>query len=182
MKGPREPISRTNVRHSMSEPLVRWAFPLLAQVSPGAAAGLADRLFFTAPRRRRSVPIDAFLATGCPGEVRVQGTRVRTWSWGTGPAVMLVHGWGGVGGQFRAFVPALVDRGFSAVAFDAPGHGRSGGRLSSIVDMARALSAVAAKTPRVHAVIAHSLGGAATALALRDGLAAKRTVLVGAPA
>jgi pimeloyl-ACP methyl ester carboxylesterase len=114
--------------------------------------------------------------------VKVEHTLVRIWRWGAGPVVLLAHGWGGVGGQLRAFVPPLVERGFSVVVFDAPGHGRSGGRRSSLVDFARALRAVAEAAGRVHAVIAHSLGGAATALALRDGLKARRTVLVAAPA
>jgi len=176
------PQERTNVRYSVSERLVRAAFPLLGHVAPNAAARLADRLFFTPPGRRRSPQVEACLATACPGEVRAGSARIPTWSWGTGPTVVLVHGWGGVGGQLRAFVPALLERGFSAVAFDAPGHGRSGGRSSSLVEIARALRAVADSRTRVHAVIAHSLGGAATALALREGLRLKRTVLVAAPA
>src|SRR5262249_36287854 len=76
----------------------------------------------------------------------------------------------------------LLDRGFSVVAFDAPGHGRSGSGRSSLVHFARALRAVADAAGRVQAVIAHSLGGAATALALRDGLSVRSVVLVGAPA
>jgi pimeloyl-ACP methyl ester carboxylesterase len=173
---------RTNVRYSPGERALRAAFPPLAQLAPELAASLADRLFFTPPRHRRSPRIDNFLATGCRADVRVAETVVATWRWGAGPAVLLVHGWGGVGGQLRAFTQPLLDRGFSVVAFDAPGHGRSGGRRSSLVDFARALGAVADSVGRVHAVIAHSLGGAATAFALRDGLAARRTVLVGAPA
>lgn len=173
---------RTNVRYPIAEQVARAAFPRLGRMAPELAAGLADRLFFTPPRHRRSPRIDSFLATGCSSDVRVKGARVRTWRWGAGPVVILAHGWGGVGGQLRAFVPPLVERGFSVVAFDAPGHGRSDGRRSSLVDIAHALRTVADAAGRVHAVIAHSLGGAATALALRDGLKARRAVLVAAPA
>jgi pimeloyl-ACP methyl ester carboxylesterase len=173
---------RTNDRYSAPERLARATFPPLGRIAPGVAAGLADRLFFTPPPRRRSPAIDAFLATGCRTDVRTADAALATWRFGAGPAVLLVHGWGGVGGQLRAFVPPLLDRGFSAVVFDAPGHGRSGGRRSSLVDFARALRAVADAAGQVHAVIAHSLGGAATALALRDGLTARRAVMVGAPA
>lgn len=172
----------TNVRYSITERLTRSLFPPLARVAPGLAAGLADRLFFTPPRTRRSPRVDSFLATGCRRDVRMRDTVVATWRWGVGPTVLLTHGWGGVGGQLRSFVQPLVDRGFSVVAFDAPGHGRSGGRRSSLVHFARALRAVADSVGHVHAVIAHSLGGAATALALRDGLPARRAVFVGAPA
>ena len=67
------------------------------------------------------------------------GQRVAGWSWGDGPAVYLVHGWAGVGGQLAAFVPPLLAGGFRVVTFDAPGHGASAGRRSSIIHFADAL-------------------------------------------
>jgi pimeloyl-ACP methyl ester carboxylesterase len=73
-------------------------------------------------------------------------------------------------------------RGFSVVAMDAPGHGLSGRGLSSAPQFARALRAVAEVTGGLHGVVAHSLGAAATALALRDGLRAARVVFLGAAA
>jgi pimeloyl-ACP methyl ester carboxylesterase len=173
---------RTNVRYPMTVRLVRAVSPLLARLAPGLMAAVAERLFFTPPRPRPSAGVEAFLATGCRRNVRVGDTVVATWRWGAGPRVVLTHGWGGVGAQLRSFVPPLVERGFSVVIFDAPGHGRSGGGRSSLVHFARALRAVADSAGHVHAVIAHSLGGAATALALRDGLAARRAVFVAAPA
>jgi len=179
---PDGPQARTNVRYLMGERVARAGFALLGRSAPGLAAWLADRLFFTPPPRRRSRRIEAFLATGRRREVNVGGAALATWRWGAGPVVLLAHGWGGVGGQLSSFVEPLVARGFSVVAFDAPGHGRSGGRRSSLVEFARALRGVADAAGAVHAVIAHSLGGAATALALRDGLSARRAVFVAAPA
>jgi pimeloyl-ACP methyl ester carboxylesterase len=63
--------------------------------------------------------------------------------------------------------------------FDAPGHGRSGWGRSSAVDFARALRAVASEVGPVRGVVAHSLGAAAAALALRDGLRVERVALLG---
>jgi pimeloyl-ACP methyl ester carboxylesterase len=68
------------------------------------------------------------------------------------------------------------------VTFDGPGHGRSPGRRSSLVEMGAAvLDAVRALGP-VHGVIAHSAGAAATTLALRDGAPIERLVYVAPPA
>jgi pimeloyl-ACP methyl ester carboxylesterase len=97
--------------------------------------------------------------------------------------VYLVHGWGGSAAQLGAFVEPLVAAGLRVVAFDAPSHGASppgpsGRRSSTIVEFAAALRAVAAVHGPAHAVVAHSLGSAATAVALRDGLAADRAVLL----
>jgi pimeloyl-ACP methyl ester carboxylesterase len=158
---------------------VRPAFAVLARVAPGLAARWALDLFFTPRGRRHSRRGQAFLASGRRFDVRVEGRRVAGWSWGRGPNVYLVHGWAGVGGQMAAFGPPLVANGFRVVAFDAPGHGASEGRRSSIVHFGRALRAIAAQEGEAHAVIAHSLGAAATAHALTEGLRVSRAVFVG---
>jgi pimeloyl-ACP methyl ester carboxylesterase len=93
--------------------------------------------------------------------------------------VYLVHGWGGRSEQLANFVRPLVAGGFRVVAFDAPAHGRSAGRLSSGPQFGRALAAVASRCGRPHAVVAHSLGAAATVFACREGLRPDRLVFVG---
>ena len=106
---------------------------------------------------------------------------LHAWSWGSGPVVLLVHGWGGLGGQLRAFVEPLTRRGYRVVTFDAPGHGRSGGRYASVVHFADAIARVSAAVGTPAAVIAHSLGAAATAVAVRNGLRPDRVVFIGPP-
>ena len=171
------PSKSTIVRLKMSP--VRTAFAVLGRAAPGLAAAWATDLFFTPRGRRGSRRIKAFLSGGRPCDVSVDGHRVAAWSWGQGPGVYLVHGWAGVGGQLAAFVPPLVAGGFRVVTFDAPGHGASEGRRSSIVHFARALHALVAKEGRAHGVIAHSLGAAAVARALTQGLELERAMFVG---
>jgi pimeloyl-ACP methyl ester carboxylesterase len=168
----------TNVR--FVERFLRGLFTLLGRVAPGLAAAAAERLFFTPPRPRRSRG-EATMRTAERLDVRVDGRRLAAWRWGRGPAILLLHGWGGRAAQLTSFVRPLVRRGFSVVTFDAPGHGRSGRGLSSAPQFARALRAVADATGGLHGVVAHSLGSAATALALRDGLRVGRAVFL-APA
>jgi pimeloyl-ACP methyl ester carboxylesterase len=158
---------------------VRAAFTILGRLAPGFAAAWALDLFFTPRGRRGSARINAFLAAGRRFDVSVRGRRVAAWSWGDGPPVYLVHGWAGVGGQLAAFGPPLLANGFRVVAFDAPGHGVSAGRRSSIVHFADALHEVVAKQGQAHAVIAHSLGAAAAVRALSLGLQVQRAVFVG---
>ncbi len=64
------------------------------------------------------------------------------------------------------------------VTFDAPGHGASSGRLSSGPEFARAALAVATAVGPVSAVVGHSLGGFASALAIERGLGARRAVFI----
>jgi pimeloyl-ACP methyl ester carboxylesterase len=97
-----------------------------------------------------------------------------------GPVVALVHGWGSRAARLAVHVRALLERGFGVVAFDAPGHGESDGTLGSGVQAARALQAVAADRP-IYGVLAHSLGAAATMIALREGLPLSRAVFISPP-
>jgi pimeloyl-ACP methyl ester carboxylesterase len=167
----------TNVRLSGA----RVGLAALSRVAPERAAAAAERLFFTPPRPRRSRG-EAVLESGRRFEVRGEEGPVAVWQWGHGPAVVLLHGWGGRAAQLSSFVAPLRGRGFSVVAFDAPGHGRSGRGLSSAPQFARALLAVADAVGGAHAVVAHSLGAAAAALAMRDGLEPRRVVFLAPPA
>jgi pimeloyl-ACP methyl ester carboxylesterase len=157
---------------------LRGLFSLLDRVSPWTGAWLGDRLFFTPPSPRRSEG-ERLLGLARRFSVRSGGRRIAAWRWGSGPAVVMLHGWGGRGAQWTSFVAPLVHHGFSVVAFDAPGHGASGRGLSSAVDFARALRTVVERSGGAHAIVAHSLGASAVALALRQGLLCRRVVFVG---
>lgn len=172
----------TNVR-SDTPWLVRSSLRTLSAVAPPVAAAVAEQLFFTPPRHAAPAHEREALRGARMALVRTDDGDVATWTWGHGPAVLLLHGWGGRASQLAPFAPALVARGLSVVAIDAPGHGASSGRLSSVPEFARALRVVAEACPSpLRAVIAHSFGGPATNLALRDGLPADRVAYVGAPA
>ena len=174
-------LKSTNDRSSVPHALLRGALRLLSRTSPALAAEAASRLFLRVPRvPRPRGEAAAFLASGEDFRVAFEGTSLAAWSWGRGPAVLLVHGWGGRGAQMRAFVPALVAAGYRAVLFDGPAHGASAGRSTSLPAFARAITAVAHAVD-ARAVIAHSMGGASTLLALARGLSLARVVVLGAP-
>jgi pimeloyl-ACP methyl ester carboxylesterase len=106
---------------------------------------------------------------------------IALWHWGSGPRVLLAHGWGSHAGRLTPFIGGLIDAGFGVSAFDAPGHGASPGRFASLPDFVDALALVARVVSPV-AFIGHSLGAAACALALRAGVAGRAAVLVSPPA
>jgi pimeloyl-ACP methyl ester carboxylesterase len=171
----------TTVRFFSPSLPVRRAFTALDRTAPALAARWAERIWFTLPHSPPG-PVPA-PATGDPFTVDVDGGRVVGQVWGEGRPVYLLHGWAGHSGQLAPFAAPLVDRGFRVVAFDAPSHGRSGPgrfgpRSSSIPEFAAALTAVVAAHGPAHALIAHSLGGTAAAVAVRDGLRAGRIALL----
>jgi pimeloyl-ACP methyl ester carboxylesterase len=123
----------------------------------------------------------AVLETGHRFTLEACGYELAAWSWGDGPTVLLHHGWNGGAAHMTAFVKPLVDAGFSVVTYDAPAHGSSPGRITSAPEMARILREVAYRLVGLHAVVAHSIGGAATLIAIRNGLKLDRAVLVAPP-
>ncbi|MBA3781373.1 MAG: alpha/beta fold hydrolase [Nocardioides sp.] len=161
--------------------LLRSAFRTAEVIAPGWGARAATSLWFSPPPSPRATPLppggESFEVTWLGGVVR------GTW-WGSGPVVYLMHGWGGRGDQFAAFVEPLVAAGLRVVLFDAPSHGKSdpgasGRRRTHGVEFGRALDDVAARFGPARAVVAHSMGGVPTLLAMRDGwLGAERLVFV----
>ena len=101
--------------------------------------------------------------------------------WGSGPAILLMHGWEGRPTQFAELVKALVNAGYGVVALDAPAHGRSPGREANVVLFARALLEAASELPPLKAVIGHSMGGASALLATQLGLRTEALVSIAAP-
>jgi Alpha/beta hydrolase family len=159
---------------------VRAGMGALQVVAPALAERVAERLFMTPPRHPQPPWERAALRGAEPFALEAGGTIVRGHRMGAGPAVLLVHGWGGRGAQLAAFAPPLVAAGCSVVIFDGPGHGESGGRTTNLARLAAVVDAVARRFGG-RAAVGHSFGGAALALALHRGLALDAAVLVGAP-
>jgi pimeloyl-ACP methyl ester carboxylesterase len=159
-------------------PLVR----LLTALSPALASRLAERLFFTPLRHRPPSREGDILRTAQREWLEFRGKRVAAWRWGSGPTVLLAHGWSGRGGQLAAFVEPLVATGFSVLTWDAPGHGQSDGERTNLLELVALIDLFARREGRVHAVVGHSLGGDAAVLARALGTPVERVVLIGAAA
>lgn len=172
----------TNDRFPFIPRAARLAFRAANAVSPDIAAEVARNIFFHPPRTPILADQLRVLRQAQPGHLDLRGSRIRFYTWGQGPAVLLLHGWGGHSGQMTEFVAPLVKAGYRAVAVDARGHGRSSGRLSSLVHFADTIQAAALAAGPFHAVIAHSMGAAAVTRALKHGLTTNRVVLIAAPA
>jgi pimeloyl-ACP methyl ester carboxylesterase len=161
---------------------LRRSFRHLGRISPSFSARLAEHLFRTPPRTPLLKREERSLALARRSTTPFPDAPLPTWTWGKGPAVLLVHGWGGHAGRLTAFVEPLTRAGFSVVAFDAPGHGSARGRHSSLPEFVDAIQAVARAHGPFEAVVGHSLGAAACALALRAGLEVGSLVLLAPPA
>lgn len=158
-----------------------YALRALTVVAPWLAGRFALTLFCTpvsTAAANRKAELRAAEVFDSAEELTVVSGRRRlaAYSWGTGPAVLLVHGWAGRATQFRSMVPPLTEAGFRAVAIDLPAHGRSPGRMSNGFEFAEAIEALSEHVGGADAVIAHSLGALSTSIALARGLPVRRVV------
>lgn len=171
------PRSIVQLNKSTTVRILQRGMRALDAVSPETAQRLAFD-WFGKPRRR---PEEPFIA-GHRFSIPEDGPELAVWDWGEGRTVLLVHGWNGNAAQLSGFVPLLVRSGYYVAAPDLPAHGYSAGTRSNVRAMADALLRLGRRVGPVHAVIAHSLGAAATVIAMAEGLGAERAVLIAPPA
>ena len=168
-------IGRTLVMGSL-----RAGFAAANALSPELAAAGARRLFMST--RRHPVPARerAWLQDAERVDLPGDPGPLAAWLWGRegAPMVALLHGWEGRGSQLGAFAAPLAAAGFRVVAVDAPGHGDSPGRSSSLVAIAGALRRIGERFGPLAGVIAHSAGTVGAVHSISHGLAVDRLVCV----
>lgn len=166
-------IVRSSMRpHAARRPPWVAALSLLDRAWPRAAARLSFDLFlrprrFPRPARELEALASArtlLVPTDRTGHAAAHP--LRAWTWGdAGPTVLLVHGWQGRGAQLAPFVPALLAAGYRVATFDAPAHGDTPGATSSLFAFRDAILAAHDALGPFHALVSHSMGGAAAILA-----------------
>ncbi|MFD7977245.1 alpha/beta hydrolase [Streptomyces sp. NPDC059071] len=158
--------------------LVRATLNTAAYIAPALAGRAVFHLFVRpAGRARVKTAEEPLMAAARVGRIRVGEKEAVTYAWGDGRRpVLLVHGWSSRASRLAAFAEALLDRGYSPVAFDAPGHGDAPGRAGNIVEYRAIIRQLHALHGDFDAVVAHSFGVSAALFALRDGVRAGRFV------
>ncbi len=155
---------------------------LASTLAPGLAARVICRLFVTAQRYKMPARETAWMQDARSQTLTIaDGRRIRLYHWGTGPRVLLVHGMSAQASQMAVYAHPLVQAGWSVTAFDAPGHGASDGKTAALPDIARVQMQVMDHLGPLAGVIAHSVGSAATSLALLSGAQAGRIVYLAPP-
>lgn len=150
------------------------SLPLLERIAPQLTTEFVWRAWRT-PRKPRAVSPGAEPVMELARESRegIAGHQIALYRWGSGPRVtLLVHGWEGRASDFAPIVRELRSRERTIIALDAPGHGKSSGRRTNVIDYGAVLADLASRYGRFEAVISHSLGTPAAAAATHRGLAA----------
>lgn len=90
------------------------------------------------------------------------GAKNPAWSWGEGPPVIVVHGWGGRAAQLAPLAQFVSSLGFRAIAIEISGHGAAPGVRLSWRNFLRDIRASTALCEGpVYGFVGHSAGALA---------------------
>ena len=94
--------------------------------------------------------------------------------------ILLVHGWSGRGTQLVKIADALLQNNYKTISFDAPGHGKSPGNRTIMLDFIEIILELEKIYGKFEASIGHSLGGISLLNAARLGFGTKKIITIGA--
>ena len=144
----------------------------LALLSPKKAAEASFQLFctpYSGKPKRKAPPIFHHAEKL---KLEIEGLQVRGWHWKAdhpiGKTILIAHGFDSCAYKFDRYVAPLKREGFNVVAFDAPGHGTSDGKILNARIYRDMILKIHRELFPLNGIMAHSLGGLATSLAVEQ--------------
>jgi pimeloyl-ACP methyl ester carboxylesterase len=148
---------------------IRTKFSILSSISKKKAAEKAFQLFCTPQHRNRKKLPKIFEQAEklrfTFKEFTIQGYR---WNSDSDYKVMILHGFESSVVNFDRYIRPLIKKGYCVLAFDAPAHGRSSGRMINVLLYVEFINFLNDKFGPIKNFLAHSLGGLAISLTLES--------------
>src|SRR5258708_36602147 len=149
-----------------------WFLSNLGRPFPGLTARLFLHLYGTPPRRKFTGSQLASRVSAKPGRKAFTKysfdpglLQIHTYTWGgPGKKVLLMHGWAGTGLGFQTLVEALTRDGFEVVSYDAPAHGESEGKWTTLVQWMQPVDKLLRQKGALYAIFGQRLGDLGAAL------------------
>lgn len=152
------------------------------RVKPLAACQLTMGVLSLSSRGKLKATDKAFYRSGEFQVYECDNYRFHTYTYGQGPAVLLLHGWCSKGARWKTYVQRLVEAGYQAVVMDAPSHGSSPGRFLTVPGYIACVGKVLQSRNQWHGLVSHSMGSLAGVIAAsevaREQVAGARFVLM----
>jgi pimeloyl-ACP methyl ester carboxylesterase len=147
-------------------------FKALGSLSPRKAAESAFTLFCTPYNRKKKYERPAIFHKAQIVQFEAEGFALTGFIFKNpkpnGKRILICHGFDSCSYKFDKYVSGLLHEGFEVAAFDAPGHGLSKGNTINALLYSRCIKAFVAQFGKVDDIMAHSLGGLATVLAVEQ--------------
>ncbi len=180
-----KPVIPKRQRAPLNFRLIQLGFKTVGSLFPDKAAAFAFKLFTTPRTNAKHKASDSVLESARIFEFMYGKYLLKGYEWGSGDkTILLVHGWRSRGTALRYFVPGLIKKGYRVVTFDAPAHGNSPGKQTTLPQFSQSIKAIINHVGGVEGIITHSFGGASTVFTLKDAeneISIKKLVLIAAP-
>jgi pimeloyl-ACP methyl ester carboxylesterase len=131
----------------------------LAQVLPKKAARIGFNLFCYPFRVPVNAKQRAFLDTADQSTFDYNGMKIQAYQWGKGSKnILLIHGWQSHTYRWKKYIDSLNKDDYTVHAFDAPGHGLSGGKFLSVPLYSEIIESYMKRMGSLETIISHSVG------------------------
>lgn len=140
---------------------------LFSLVSKSLIKLLVKKLYSTPSSMKKNEWEFDILAEAKTKIIEIDHVKVHYYCWGTGPCVILCHGWSGHASQLGMLVKPITDAGYQVIAIDAPGHGLSSKKSINWQSYAHAISVIVEHQEYVAAMVGHCMGGVCVTRALQ---------------
>ena len=147
----------------------RTKLAILSKLSKRKAAEKAFEIFTTPPTRvKKDLPVIFKKAESL--SFTFQGLKIQGYRWNhpQEKKVLILHGFESSVVNFDRYVSPLLKKGYEVLAFDAPAHGRSAGKIINAVDYKNFIQHILQAYGPVTNFITHSFGGLALSLTLEE--------------
>ncbi|MFT6335219.1 MAG: pimeloyl-ACP methyl ester carboxylesterase [Halioglobus sp.] len=100
-----------------------------------------------------------FLDTAHRFKLSVDDKQIQCYRWGNGPKnILFVHGWQSHSYRWKKYIEELPQDQFTIYSLDAPGHGNSEEKISTVPLFEKALQAISEHIGELHSIVSHSIG------------------------
>lgn len=175
----------TDIKHNSLKIPKTISIPIaiLSKISPKLTTSFAAKIFGTPKKHnipKREIEMDS---KSVQKKVFIPSIKknIVVYRYGEGSSnILLSHGWSGRGTQLFKIADAMIAQGYSSISFDAPGHGKSSGNQTIMLEFVEIILELERIYGKFEAAIGHSLGGIALLNACRLGLKIEKLVIIGA--
>ncbi len=158
-----------NLTQRLALSYIRTKFRLLSAISKRRAAAKAFD-FFRTPQQRLRKQLSKIFDEAEKLQFKLEGIPIHGYRWNQNAdkKVLIIHGFESSIVNFDHYVHPLRNKGYEVLAFDAPGHGLSGGKTITAPLFAKMIETIHENYGPVKSFIAHSFGGLTLSLALEN--------------
>lgn len=157
-------------------------FPFLERLAPRWAQKIYLKLFFRPLRHPFKPDEKKAMEAAQKWTITYRNKEIQLYKWGSGPKrALFIHGWSGRGSQGFAFAEQFVEKDYTFVSFDLPGHGLSSGQETNIFEVNEIVSDIVDSFGPFDCLIGHSFGGVVATYSLSQSLSFRKLIIIGSP-